>query len=213
MPRILPSRYAVTLASFVAVLLACDTVSGVLSSDGRIEVTVATEGGGTDFVGYTILLDGTDLRSIDPDGTVRYDAVGEGDHTVTLSGIPDHCALDGINPRTTTVREGDTSAIRFAIICALPEVGGFQVEVSSTGGPPDDDGYQLSVAGAALRVIAIEAIELFADLAPGVHLVTLKDVAPHCKVQGGNPQPFTVVIGKTVRVRLGVHCGEGPGPL
>lgn len=213
MPRIFTSRYAITLASLVAVLPACDTVSGVFSSDGRIEVTVATEGGGSEFAGYAILLDGRDLRSIDPDGTVLYDAVGEGDHTVTLSGIPDNCALEGLNPRTTTVREGDTSAIRFAIICELPDVGGFQIDVSSTGGPPDDDGYQLSVAGAALRVIPIDAIELFADLAPGIHLVTLKDVAPHCKVQGGNPQPFTVVIGKTVRVHLVVHCGDGPGPL
>jgi hypothetical protein len=63
------------------------------------------------------------------------------------------------------------------------------------------------VAGANTRPIAIDASETFKDLTPGAHLITLKDVDPPCAVVGGNPQPFTVVPGKTVAVRLAVACG------
>ena len=49
-------------------------------------------------------------------------------------------------------------------------------------------------------------------LAPGAHLVTLKDVADFCDVVGGNPRPYTVVPGKAVRVAIDVRGGEVEEP-
>jgi hypothetical protein len=47
-----------------------------------------------------------------------------------------------------------------------------------------------------------------------MHLITLKEVADFCEVVGGNPQPYAVVPGKSVRVAIGVRCGPGgPPPL
>ena len=60
-----------------------------------------------------------------------------------------------------------------------------------------------NIASAQLAVRRSEQSEDFL-------VITLKDVVPHCKLQGGNPQPFTVVRGKSVLVNLVVICGEPP---
>ena len=65
------------------------------------------------------------------------------------------------------------------------------------------------VAGAddIRRPSASNATEIFAGLAPGGHLVTLKDVDPGCGLVGGNPQLFAAVPGKTRPDPAQVSCG------
>jgi len=61
------------------------------------------------------------------------------------------------------------------------------------------------------KTVGTDTRETFVGLTPSVHLITLKDVDPPCAVVGGNPQPLTVVPGKTVTVRLAVSCGPATG--
>lgn len=205
-------RYLPLLAS-LALLPACGGDSPFSGGDGRIQVTVFTDGGGEDLAGYTVVLDGRQILVVAPDGSVLFDEVGEGEHTVTLSSIPTTCALArGANPLRVTVQAGSTTAANFNLLCDAGDTGGFRIVVSTVGGPLDEDGYQLSVAGTPLRIIGTTAAEEYSDLAAGIHLITLKDVVPHCRLQGGNPQPFTVVPGKSVQVNLVVTCGEPPTP-
>jgi hypothetical protein len=143
---------------------------------------------------------------------VVYTGVAPGTHVVHLFGLPEGCQVLGANPRVVEVFGGGTGTVDFSVACSPPESGGFRIEVTTTGEPLDDDGYQLAVAGAPLRIIEVNAREAYAGLAPGLHLITLKDVIPECRLQGGNPQPFTVVPGKSVLVRLRVICGEAPEP-
>jgi hypothetical protein len=100
--------------------------------------------------------------------------------------------------------------VAFVVRCARATTGGFTIQVATGGDSADTDGYALAVAGAEIRAIGPSASETFTGLAPGVHLVTLKDVDEPCTVTGGNPQPFTVLRGKTVLVRLAVVCGTLP---
>jgi hypothetical protein len=51
-------------------------------------------------------------------------------------------------------------------------------------------------------------VETFERLEPGVHLITIKDMANGCAVVGGNPQPFEVLRGRIVQVRRDVVCGD-----
>jgi hypothetical protein len=174
-------------------------------------VSVFTDGGGEDLAGYTVVLDGLKILVVETNGSVLFDDVAEGEHIVTLSSIPTRCALSrGANPVRVTVQDGGTAAASFNLLCDAGDTGGFRIVVTTAGGPLDEDGYQLSVAGAPLRVIGTSAVEEYGGLAPGIHLITLKDVVPHCRLQGGNPQPFTVVPGKSVQVNLRVNCGEPP---
>jgi hypothetical protein len=128
----------------------------------------------------------------------------------TCSGLPQGCEVRGVNPRVVEIFGDGTATVEFSVACSAPESGGFRIEVVTIGEPLDDDGYQLAVAGAPLRIIEVNALEVYTGLAPGLHLITLKDVIPECRLRGGNPQPFTVVRGKSVLVRLGVICGDPP---
>jgi hypothetical protein len=183
-------------------------------SDGRIEITVTTSGADPQAEEYLLTLDGARPLAVRPNGSTIYDAVPEGPHVVHLFALADNCAVSGSSsPRSVNVLGGGVAEITFSVVCSSPITGGFHIVVSSTGTETDDDGYQLSVAGTPLRAIDINADEIYQGLDPGMHLVTLKDVADFCEVAGGNPQPYTVVPGKTVRVAIRVACGGAPGPL
>jgi hypothetical protein len=197
-----------------AASLGCGESATDTASDGRIQITVTTSGADPQAEEYLLTLDGARPLSVTPNGSTIYDAVAEGTHVVHLFALADNCAVSGSSsPRSVNVRGGDVAEITFSVVCSPPITGGFHIVVTSTGTETDDDGYQLSVAGAPLRTIEINADEIYQGLAPGMHLVTLKDVADFCEVQGGNPQPYTVVPGKTVRVAIRVACGGAPGPL
>jgi hypothetical protein len=197
-----------------AAALGCGQIATDTSADGRIRITVTTSGADPQTEQYLLTLDGARPLAVTPNGSIIYDAVPDGIHVVHLFALADNCAVRGSSsPRSVDVRGGSVAEISFSVVCSPPITGGFRIVVSTTGTEIDDDGYQLSVAGAPLRTIPVNAEETYQGLAPGLHLVTLKDVADFCEVQGGNPQPYTVVVGKTVRVAIHVRCGGAPAPL
>jgi hypothetical protein len=197
-----------------ATLLGCGD-STETSSDARILITVSTRGADPQSDEYLLTLNGGRPLSITPNGSAIYDDVPEGTHVIHLFSLADNCEVSGSpDHRSVRVEGSDIIEISFSVLCSTPVTGGFRIVVSSVGSPLDDDGYQLSVAGAPLRTIGVNAEEHYVGLAPGMHLITLKDVADFCEVVGGNPQPYTVVPGKSVRVAIGVRCGPGgPPPL
>lgn len=198
-----------------AASLGCGESATDTASDGRIQITVSTSGADPQAEEYLLTLDGARPLAVTPNGSTIYDAVPEGTHVVHLFALADNCAVSGTttSPRSVTVRGGDLAEISFNVVCSEPVTGGFRVVVTTTGTLTDEDGYQLSVAGAPLRTIPVNAEETYQGLTPGMHLITLKDVADFCDVQGGNPQPYTVVVGKTVQVAIRVRCGGTPAPL
>jgi hypothetical protein len=192
-----------------AALLGCGGDTTESSAEGRILVTVSTRGAEPQSDEYLVTLNGERPLSITPNGSAVYDEVLEGTYVVHLFALADNCAVSGSpNSRSVRVIRGAVIEISFSVACSVPETGGFRIVVTTVGTPQDDDGYQLSVAGTSLRAIEVNAEESYEGLAPGAHLVTLKDVADFCDVVGGNPNPYTVVPGKAVRVAIDVRCGE-----
>ena len=191
----------------------CDGATRESSGIGRIEVTIVADATAPQDVGYTLTLNGTDPRLLPTAGTVVYTGVPSGAHTVLLFGMPAGCLVRGTTPQVVKVFRDATVRVQFSVGCPEPATGGFRIEVTTVGEPLDDDGYQLSVAGTLLRVIDVNAFESYLGLEPGIHLITLKDVIPECHLRGGNPQPFTVVPGKQVRIHLQVICGTPPDDL
>ena len=202
------SRLAVLpfLAVFSTLVGCGDTLISV-STDGRIEISVTTTGLDVDADGFSVSVDGGTQQFVATGGRVTLTGLSAGSHSVFLSGLAENCHVDGSNPRTVVVGGDGRAAVGFSVVCARATTGGFTILVATTGTPVDPDGYVLAVAGVPFRPIGISASETFTGLVPGVHLVTLKDLATGCAVDGGNPQPFTVVAGKTVQVRLTVVCG------
>jgi hypothetical protein len=204
------TRLASALAlALLTPLAGCDETLISVSTDGEIQVAVNTSGLDTDTDGFSVSVDGGTEQFVDAGGSVTLTNLSSGGHSVRLSGLSENCRVEGSNPRSVVVQSDGAAQVAFQVRCALATTGGFLILVSTSGSSTDPDGYQLSVAGNAIRNIGVSADETFVGLAPGVHLITLKDVDPPCVVVGGNPQPFTVVPGKTVTVRLAVSCGPG----
>jgi hypothetical protein len=196
-----------------AALLACgSSTTEVPSDEGRIQITVSTSGAPPQSDEYLITLNGAQPLGIAPNGSASYEGVPEGTYVIHLFSLADNCIVSGTpDHRSVVVAGGKVVQVTFAVQCSEPVSGGFRIAVSTVGTPTDEDGYQLSVAGTPLRTIGVNAEEQYEGLAPGAHLVTLKDVADFCDVAGGNPQKFTVVPGKAVRVAIRVRCGDGRG--
>src|SRR5437867_9057046 len=106
---------------------------------GSIEVTSVTLGDPTDPDGYTLTLDGQ-ARPIETNASVSVSDVAPGDHKLELGGIAPNCALAGSNPRTVTVAGGAPTQVTFQVECGPPG-GSIQVNTSTTGEDPDEDGY------------------------------------------------------------------------
>ena len=202
----LPSRLSLALLAAAA---GCGETFVSVSTDGRIEVAVSTTGTDPDADGYIVLVDGGSARIVASGGSVLLDSLSQGRHRVLLGGLAENCRVDGSNPREVVVGADGRAEVSFDVRCQRPTRGGVTVEVRTAGSEADTDGYSLAVAGAPIREIGPSADETFTGLAPAVHLITLKDVDPPCVVTGGNPQPFTIVAGRTPRLHLEVVCGAG----
>jgi hypothetical protein len=187
--------------------LACESAFSV-SSDGIVHVLVTTSGSGSDSDGFTLAVDGGETRDISGGGSVALEGLSPGTHTVLLSGIGANCAVEGENPRSVQVGADGEASVSFTVTCEPVPADGVRIVVSTTGDAPDPDGYRLAVAGVPIRSIPIEAEEIFVGLAPGGHLISLKDMAHGCALQGGNPQLVEVLPGKMVQVRFDVLCGN-----
>ena len=61
---------------------------------GSIRVTVATTGSPADPNGYQVTLDIGTGQHIDPDGSLRFNDIAVGSHTVTLTDVAENCSVE-----------------------------------------------------------------------------------------------------------------------
>ena len=100
----------------------CDVTFISVSSDGRIEVVVSTNGSDLDSDGFSVTVDGGTARFVAPGGSVVLDSVSEGSHSVLLSGLVENCRVEGTNPRVVVVGPDGQAHVSFDVSCsrALP---------------------------------------------------------------------------------------------
>jgi chitodextrinase len=90
-----------------------------LPTTGDLTVTTTTVGTGSDPDGYTATVDGV-TKQIAMNGSVTYNALTAGDHTVGLTGAASNCQVSAPNPRTVSVPAGGMPQTNFAITCTAP---------------------------------------------------------------------------------------------
>jgi hypothetical protein len=100
----------------------CDVTFISISSDGRIEVVVSTDGSDLDSDGFSVTVDGGTARFVAPGGSVVLDSLSEGSHSVLLSGLVENCRVEGTNPRVVAVGPDGQAHVSFDVSCsrALP---------------------------------------------------------------------------------------------
>jgi hypothetical protein len=96
----------------------CDVTFLSVSSDGRIEVVVSTNGSDLEIDGFSVTVDGGTARFVAPGGSVVLDSLSQGSHSVLLSGLAENCRVEGTNPRVVVVGPDGQAQVSFDVSCA-----------------------------------------------------------------------------------------------
>ena len=176
---------------------------------GTLDVSTETQGVDQDPDGYTVAVDGTAPRSIAANGTLRFEALSRGVHSVVLTGAARNCTVADDGSTTVEVVRGETATVRFVVTCSVA-TGAIEV-TTSTGANADADGYALLVDGADVQTIGANATVTLSPLSAGTHTVGLSGIAANCQVQGDNPRSIEVTAGRTAAVALAIAC-DPPAP-
>ena len=116
-----PGR-VVSLLSLLT-LTACEVTFLSISTDGRLEITVVTNGNTIDLDGYSVTIDGSQATSVDANGTITLAQITEGSHMVQLSEVDQNCSVQGDNPRTVVMPSGKTLTMSFVVACQPRRLG------------------------------------------------------------------------------------------
>lgn len=192
----------ILLAEFVA---ACGGSGPVEPEPGSIEVRISTDGPDIDPDGYSVSLDGSATRAAATNDTLVFSAVGHGDHTVSLSGLADNCAVGASNPRDVRVPAGSRVFVSFPVTCDATS-GVVRIATATTGRMLDEDGYTLLIDGNVVQPVGLEGSIDFEGVEPGSHELALDGLAENCRTNGDNPRAIDVVAGDTVSVIFSVEC-------
>src|SRR5690242_18409474 len=103
---------------------------------GTVRVNLTTNGQPTDPNGYVATLDGTGAgKNVGVNGSVRFDAVPVGSHTIALGNIASNCSADAAS-KTVSVTAGTTSDVSFTVTCTAT-TGSITVTTQTNGSSPD----------------------------------------------------------------------------
>lgn len=181
---------------------------GCEAREGDLEVTVSTAGEDLDPDGYSVVVDDTRSRTVDPNGAVIFGELEAGPHDVELEGVASNCVVEGENRRQVEVPGGGRGSTTFAVICEARE-GDLEVRASTTGSFIDSDGYEVILDGDDSRSLDRNGSVTFRDVAAGPHDLRLEDISSFCSVDGANPREVDVPAGGTASTTFEVRCGFG----
>jgi len=169
---------------------------------GEIEVTASTTGSALDPDGYTVTIDGVSSGRIDPNGTLLFENVAQGEHLVGLSGIESNCAVSGDNPVSVQVKANERATVSFHVSCAATEL---IVSTHTTGPPADTSGWTVTLDGAETRSITPNGQVAFSTT-PGLHNIELEGLPDNCTVVGNNPTVVDVAPTGQTHHTFEVEC-------
>jgi len=199
----------------VLVVLACAQCNALpLELRQLLGVQVSTTGNALDPDGYVAVVDGdpTMSKAVGINGSVTFEGLSAGEHSVELVGVAPPCYVDGTQIRAVTVTADGIAQVSFLVVCESPPLGSLAVEVLTTGPDPDLDGYIVTLDDAVSRTIGTNGTLWFESLALGGHTVELDGIAEQCTPKVPNPQTVTVTAGATARVTLVVECDRNDPP-
>jgi len=181
------------------------------TTTGNLTATTNTTGSNLDPDGYTVTVDGTTSQPIATNGSVTFNDLPAGSHSIALSGAAANCTVTSANPQTVTVPPGGTATATFSVSCTAT-TGNLTVSTSTTGSGLDPDGYTVTLDGGSARAIGINASISYTNLTPGNHTVAISGVAANCTVSGGTSRTVSVPSGGTATTTFSVTCTAPNSP-
>src|SRR5213080_4601006 len=119
-----------------------------VATTGSLTVSTTTTGS-SQPASYTVTVDGGSSRTISANGSVTFNGLVTGSHTVTLSEPPSNCSVSGGTSQTVNVAAGQTATASFSISCTAL-TGSLTVTTATSGSNPPS-GYTVTVDGGQSR--------------------------------------------------------------
>ncbi len=184
-------------------------------STATLTVVTTSSGPSPDADGYTLSIDEVARGPIGTGETLAITGLTPGEHSVGLSGLAANCQVSGDNPLRFSAVGGQTVTASFAVACTTiqPGTGSIQVTSSTSGAPPDPDGYSISVDVGAGQALGINSNLTVSGLSVGTHSVRLSGASSNCKVAGDNPRNVAVTQGQTATTAFAITCAATTGGL
>jgi hypothetical protein len=141
-------------------------------------------------------------------GTTVLSRLNPGTYTIALTGVTEYCEVLGEATVSVVVANRSLSDASFEVACRAA-TGAIQVTVVTTGVDLDPNGYMVFAADRQLSA-PINGVRTF-DLVPaGSHTVRLGELAPNCRVPGGEERTVELTAGgmtrDTARVTFDAVC-------
>jgi len=173
-----------------------------------LRLSASTSGPDADADGYLVSLDRqpTQLR-LTSNGSVTFSGLTTGVHLIDVFDVAPNCAADVRSMVVTIPSGGVATDTTLHVTCeALGEV---RVTVTTGGVNPDLNGYQVMVSGIDPLDRTVTTLppndQAVLRVAPGRHVVALRDVAANCDGVLG-PRDIDVVSGGSVSLTFTVTC-------
>jgi hypothetical protein len=83
-----------------------------------LAVTTTTSGAPPGIDAYALRIDDGPERPIGTSATLVLTDLAAGPHSVALVGVPERCVVEGVNPATVEVIEGQAAVLEFAVACS-----------------------------------------------------------------------------------------------
>lgn len=176
------------------------------TASGAIRVRVSSTGSPADPNGYVATLDGaTPGLSLNNNGSVRFEDVSVGSHTIALGDLAGNCTVTDGASRSVTVSNGETSDVSFAVSCRAT-TGTIVVTTQTNGPSPDPDGYTILVDGANRGTVQSSGQATVPGVPTGSRQVRLTGVAANCTIDGDDSRTVNVTDGGSTPVSFAITC-------
>ena len=210
MAAIQPSHARMLLLPLL-LLAACDTTGP--RGQGALRVTTVTTG--ADLDDQYELAGPVGGVAIGSNASVVWAPLDAGEMGVELYDVADNCTVRDANPRTLSIRAGDTVATTYRVEC-VAATAHIEIRISTTGVDRDINGYAVWVDpplssfpdGPRNDLYRVDSLIVFPKVPPGAYRVTLRDVAANCAARPDTTQLATLTAGDTLRVTWAVDCAR-----
>ena len=108
-----------------AVAASCSSDGPTAPTTGGVQVSVNVSGPDVDANGFSVVIDGSNSRTVAAGGQTTFSGLSIGQHTLQILDVADNCQPTGGDSRTVTVTAGQDASTIFTVSCDAVVAGGW----------------------------------------------------------------------------------------
>lgn len=169
---------------------------------GDLRVVTTTTGPDPDDNGYIVTINGFDVASVAPTGSVTIPFINPGTYSIALGGVASNCSYPGAQSGTITA--GALTTLNFAVTCVQSAT--IRLNATASGPDPDPDGVLLKVGSGVTTRYPVGTT--YVRVPTGSQTWQLTDIQPNCTIPGATSGTLNLAAGDTVTIDATATCTD-----